>query len=244
MERDVRTFDGNRWKLYTLEDMGFPPQEDVDISIVHNLAMVNGGAEVWVGECYYSGPGPMGGGGVRWFDGKTWQGADAPLGSTCVSTLDVDPVGNVWLGTPDVIWQYEHASQSWTNYHLPKELISGFNFSYPLQMVVDQTGDVWVIMQMCGGASCGVGAKLFRIHEGEWSLVIDAEGWLTSLSQLVLDGKGQAWAFWEGVLYRLDDQPVQPYAPINAIGVDVDPKGTIWVVAGSGDEAKLQFLAP
>lgn len=60
MARDVRAFDGNRWNLYTLEDMGFPIQEMEDISTVHILAVVEDSVEVWVGECNYSGPGPMG----------------------------------------------------------------------------------------------------------------------------------------------------------------------------------------
>ena len=82
MARDVRAFDGKKWSLYTLEVMGFPPPEWDEMDIIHRIAMREGGAEVWVGECYYSGPGPMGGQGVRWFDGKTWHGEEAPVGST------------------------------------------------------------------------------------------------------------------------------------------------------------------
>jgi hypothetical protein len=244
MAQDVRFFDGNRWRIYTLADMGFPAQEDVDISIVHNIAMAKGGAEVWVGECYYSGPGPMGGGGVRWFDGKTWQGTDAPISSGCVSAMHVDDAGDVWLGTADVIWHYKHAGQSWTEYDLPKELLSGYNFTHPRQLIVDQAGDVWVAMQMCGGASCDGAANLYRIHAGEWSLIIEAEYWSSSFKQLVLDGNGQAWLFWEGMVYRLDDRPLDPFASIQARGVEADPHGTIWVVAGSGDATSLQVLTP
>jgi hypothetical protein len=244
MEQDVRMFDGNRWNLYSLEDMSFPHQDDVDISIVHNLAMVQGGAEVWVGECYYSGPGPMGGGGVRWFDGKSWQGADALLGATCVSALEVDPAGDVWLGAYDIVWRYEHASQSWTDNRLPKALLSGYNFAYPLQLKVDKNGDVWVIMQMCGGASCSGTTNLYRIHDKEWSFIIASENWGTPLKQIALDGEGQAWLFWDGIIYRLDDQPLRTFASITALGVDTSPDGNIWVVAVSGDEASLQVLVP
>jgi hypothetical protein len=244
MERDVRTFDGNRWNLYTLDDMGFPPQEDVDISIVHNLALVNGGAEVWVGECYYSGPGPMGGGGVRWFDGQTWHGMDAPVSSGCVSALTVDQLGNLWLGASENVWRYEHTSQSWTEYSLPAAFLSDFNFTHPRQIIVDQVGDVWVGEQMCGGASCDVLAHLYRIHDGEWSLIIDALYWASSFKQLVLDGNGQGWLFWEGMFYRLDGDLLEPISSIAARGVDVSPDGSIWVVAGIGDEASLQVLEP
>jgi hypothetical protein len=96
--RDVRAFDGEKWSLFTLEDMGFPPPEMEDLGVIHLLAMGGDGADVWVGECYYGGPGPMGGQGVRWLDGETWRGADSPVGQTCVSAITADLTGNVWLG--------------------------------------------------------------------------------------------------------------------------------------------------
>jgi hypothetical protein len=244
MEQDVRAFDGNKWEAYTLEDMGFPLMEMEGVGIVHNLALVNGGAEVWVGECYYSGPGPMSGGGVRWFDGQTWHGMDAPVSSGCVSALTVDQLGNLWLGASENVWRYEHTSQSWTEYSLPAALLSEFNFTHPRQIIVDQVGDVWVGEQMCGGASCDVLAHLYRIHNGEWSLIIDALYWASSFKQLVLDGNGQGWLFWEGMFYRLDGDLLEPISSIAARGVDVSPDGSIWVVAGIGDEASLQVLEP
>lgn len=103
---------------------------------------------------------------------------------------------------------------------------------------------MWVSMQMCGGASCDVRANLYRIHDGEWSLIIDAEYWSSSFKQLALDKNGQGWLFWEGAVYRLDDKPLVPIAQVAARGVDVSPDGSIWVVAGSGDDASLQVLEP
>jgi hypothetical protein len=244
MEQDVRAFDSARWKGYTLEDMGFPQPEMEDISIAHNIVIADEGAEVWVGECYYSGPGPMGGGGVRWYDGQTWHGEDAQVGSGCVSAMDVDPVGDVWLGSSDNVWRYDYKGQSWTEYSLPGDMLSGFNFTHPRQLMVDQAGDVWVIEQMCGGASCDGPANLYRIHNGEWSLIIDAEYWASSFKQLVLDGTGQGWLFWEGMFYQLDDKPLEPVASIATRGVDVSSDGSIWVVAGTGEDASLQVLEP
>ena len=244
MERDVRAFDGNEWTVYTLEDMGFPLPEMEDIGIVHYLITVKDSEEVWVGECYYSGPGPMGGGGVRWYDGQTWYGEDAPIGSKCVSALAVDDIGDVWLGASDSVWHYEHGVQSWTEYHLPEELLSDYNFTHPRQLIVDQAGDVWVSMQMCGGASCDVRANLYRIHDGEWSWIIDSEYWGYSFKQLVLDGNGQGWLFWDGMFYQLNDKSLELITSIAARGVDVSPEGNIWVIAGSEDDASLQVSEP
>jgi len=243
MEQDVRAFDGARWKVYTLEDMGFPVPEMEDISVVNYLATVEDSAELWVGECYYSGPGPMGGGGVRWFDGQTWQGADALVGR-CVSAMHGYQMGDVWLAASKAVWYYKHTDQSWTKYQMPEALLSGYNFAHPRQLIIDKYGDVYVIEQMCGGASCDVQVKLYQIHDGEWSLVIDAEYWSSSYKQLVLDGYGQGWLFWDGMFYQFDEESLEPITSIDARAVDVSPQGSIWVVAGSGDEASLQALEP
>ena len=244
MGRDVRLFDGKKWTLYTLEDMGFPPPGSEDLEVIHRLAMRAGGAEVWVGECYYSGPGPMGGQGVRWYDGETWHGADAPVGAKCVSAMQVDPAGDVWLGASGVVWRYQPASQEWTSYNLPEALLSGYNFPHPRQLIVDGAGDVWVIMQLCGGASCDGPAHLFRIHDGQWSLVIDSPDWFTPFKRLALDGTGQAWLFWDGAFYRLGAESMQSSASIAAHGVGVGPDGRLWVVAESEGAPTLWLLEP
>jgi hypothetical protein len=244
MARDVRAFDGNRWTVYSLKDMGFAQSEMEDSSIVHSLATAKAGAEVWVGECYYSGPGPMGGGGVRWLDGKIWHGGNMPGDATCVSTLQEDSAENVWLGAYESIWRFEHSTQSWIEYRLPKALLLDYNFAYPQQLIIDQIGDVWVVMQMCGGASCGGPSNLYRIHDGEWSLIIDAQSWSLPLMQLALDGRGQGWLFGEGKVYQLEAESAKPVASIEARGIGVDPDGRVWVVAETENDIALLLFNP
>lgn len=242
LTRDVRAFDGTRWSLYTLEDMDFPLPEEDDIGIIHSLAMREGGAEIWIGGCYYSGPGPMGGQGVRWFDGKTWYGVEAPVGSTCVSALDVDSEGNVWLGAYRVIWRYEYAGQSWTSYRLPDTLLIDYSFAYPLQLIVDHVGDVWAIMQMCGGASCSGAAHLYRIHNEEWSLIFESQDSFMPLKQLAMDGGGQVWLFWDGMVYQFEEESVKQVAIIGARSIDVSADGVLWVLEENKDGANLWVL--
>ena len=244
LEQDVRALNGNQWRVYTLEDMGFQTSEVEDISIVHYLTTMDTTAEVWVGECTYSGPGPMGGGGVRWFDGQIWHGDEPPIGSQCVSAVTVDNSGDIWFGVSDSVWHYTHDGQSWTEFHLPEALLSGFNFTHPRQLIVDQAGDVWVIEQMCGGASCDGQANLYRIHAGVWSLVTEADYWSSSFKQLILDRNGQGSLFWEEMFYQLDDTPLEPVTLMVAQGVDVSPDGRMWVVAGIGENINLYVREP
>lgn len=244
MAQEVSTFDGSIWNSTSLEEMGFPSPDAENMGIIHRIALRAGGEEVWVGECYYSGPGPMGGGGVRWFDGNSWQGMEAPVGSTCVSAMDGDLEGNLWLGAYGVIWKYGDADQSWISFSLPDEFLMDYSFAYPQQILVDRTGDVWVIMHLCGGASCSGPATLYRIHNGEWSLIIESPDAFMPLKQLAMDGSGQVWLFWDGKVYQLDEDSIMPISSLAARGVDVSPNGKVWVVADEEEGVSLLVLEP
>ena len=161
-----------------------------------------------------------------------------------MSVIEVDPAGNVWLGAMKVVWRYEHASQTWTPYRLPKELLLDYNFPHPRQLIVDGAGDVWVIMQLCGGASCSGPFHLYRIRDGEWSLIVDSQEWFMPLKQLALDGSGQVWLFWDGTVYRLEEESMKSVASIVARGVGVSPGGKVWVVADGEDDTALWTLEP
>jgi hypothetical protein len=243
-EADVRQFDGRRWTIHALEDMGFPVPEWGEEGIVHQIALVRGGDQVWVGECQYSGPGPVSHPGVRWFDGHSWQGADSPLGQTCVSVVDTDRAGNVWMGAQNGVWRYEPGRQKWTAYALPESLRSGYNFTYTRDLMTDNSGDIWVYMQCCAGASCDANTILFRIHDGKWSKVFERLEWFLPLQQLALDGKGQGWLFWGGSVYQLLEEEVPAVAEMPARGMAVSPDGKIWVAAGHESDAALWISEP
>jgi hypothetical protein len=232
-DQDVRHFNGQRWTIHTREEMGFPPPEqgEEDEKINYRIGLVSGGAQIWVGECRYGGPGPIDGSGVRWFDGATWHGENIPVGSACISTLDSDSAGNLWISADNVIWRYEPTHQKWTSYPLPETIWEeNYNFAYPLTLIVDHTGDIWVYLEYCGGASCGVSYGLHRIHAGEWSAVFEPSMGSTFSHQLVLDGSGQGWLFWNEMVYRLEGNALKQVAEFPTLDVDVSPDGKMWVV--------------
>ena len=246
-ETDIRSFDGQSWTIYTREEMGFPTQdpewEDM-AGIDHQIALVDGGKQVWVGECGYSGPGPISRPGLRWFDGVTWSGADAPVGQACVSVVDVDLAGNVWIGAQDVIWRYEPTLLKWTPYYLPESFLLGYNFTYTRDLIVDCSGDIWVYLQYCGGAGCDINTKLHRIQDGDWSQVFENDEWFIPLQQLALDGNGQGWLFWDGNVFQLIGSEVTSVAALSALGMDISSNGNVWVVAGHENDAALWVLEP
>ncbi len=101
-----------------------------------------------------------------------------------------------------------------------------------------------MLLQLCGGASCSGPAQLYRIHDGEWSPIVELPDAFTPLKQLALDGSGQGWLFWDGKAYQLEGDSMQPAASIDAHGVGVGPDGRVWVVAKDGDGASLLVLEP
>jgi hypothetical protein len=123
-------------------------------------------------------------------------------------------------------------------------MLADFNFAHPLQLLVEGSGDAWVMMQLCGGASCSGPERLYRIHDGGWSLIADSQDWSMPFKKLALDGSGRVWLFWEGAVYRLEGESMNPAASITAHGAGVGPDGKVWVVAEDEGEAILWVLEP
>lgn len=245
-QNDVRQYDGQHWIVHTMEQMGFPTPEYAD-TIAHQISLVDGGREIWVGECFYSGPGPTGGEGqgVRWFDGTTWHGKDAAVGDTCVSAMAVDGAGNLWIGATDVIWRYQPTGQTWVRFDLPEEYLWEYNFTHPRNLVVDTRGDAWIVLQYCGGASCDAILKLHRIHGDVWSQVLETYDWFAPPKLMAMDWNGQAWVFWDETVFRLEGNSPLAVVDLRVRGVDVGPDGRMWIVVTAYDtDATLWKMSP
>jgi hypothetical protein len=242
---DVRSFDGQRWTIYEREAMGFPAlrEENEGIQIDHQIALVNDGAQVWVGECQIGGPGPISSSGIRWFDGVTWQGEDSPVGPVCISAMDIDPAGNVWIGTLSTLWQYEPARQYWKSYSLPETALKSYKFAYPLELLADPSGSIWVYLEYCGGASCGVDYGVVRMQAEEWLEVAGAQAWFLP-PQMFADGNGQGWLLGGGTLYRLEAGALKPVTSSVVHGADLGPDGKLWAVVEEENGAALWVLEP
>ncbi len=245
-DEDVRHFDGKRWTIHSLKEMGFPAVQAEDEWIVHRIALPYGGEQIWVGECYESGPGPVGGAGVRWFAKKTWRGADAPMGPDCVTVVQSDSEGNVWVGVREAVWRYDPAHQRWMSFPVPDtRQLEQYNFTYPLDLIVDASGDIWVHLQYCGGASCDTGhSRIYRIHNGQWSQMLDAQEYSMLLQQLALDGNGQTWLFWNGTIYRLAGDKATSVTELPVLAANVSPDGKVWILTSYENDNALWVLEP
>lgn len=240
LTRDVRRFDGEQWTTYVPDDLGIALSEREDARPSWTLTAASDG-RLWVGECDWGGPGPLGGSGARWFDGQHWHGSDSPVASGCVTVIYEDPLGQIWLGLDDQLWRYDPATGHWDNVGLPAAP-EGARFGYVVEMAVDSAGDSWLLLSLCGGASCDNGRVYFHLHEGVWTQVGQIGEYPPG--GLVFDTAGAPWLFTTSTIARVEND-----APVTLMTGDIrdvaaDGAGRIWFIANLNGQFGLWELIP
>ncbi|MBN1813520.1 MAG: hypothetical protein JXA14_16905 [Anaerolineae bacterium] len=223
--QDVRVFDGERWIVITPEDMGMEATSYEDFSPSLSVTILESTGEVWVSECVWGPIGPAGGSGVRWFDGRTWHGADSPVASGCAPMIKEDLSGHIWVGTSNILWRYDPVSGNWAQFR--PDVSTAFLI---LNAVPGPSGDLWVSITPCGG-SCFNTIVLYHayIHDGAWVKVLEYEGFFSPT--VILDAADTPWLFHEGIIYRIAEDVPEPVAHLDTGPVVVDAAGRVWFVA-------------
>ncbi len=246
---DVRFFDGARWTVFTPAEMGMEEEEEEeeeendnaarDLIVDLALTTAEHADQVWVGACLWSGPGPFGGWGARWFDGQTWRGAESPVASGCVNRIIEDGSGRVWLGADGTVWRYDPPSKAWVKFTPPEEPPFGFRrFGSITGLAQAPAGDVWATFLLCGGASCDTEA-LYRLRDGAWTLI--PEHPLMARPALAFDPAGIPWLFGEAV-YRILENDLEMVGQLQAQSLAIDPAGQVWFTAWHRGQNRLWTL--
>jgi len=234
--QDVRVFDGRRWTVFTPKDMGMDKLPD---DLMHEFRLtIWKDSQVWVTEGEVSGPGPFGGQGVRWFEGQSWHGADSPVASGYASGIAQDRSGRIWVGVERNLWRYDPTSEKWTRFALTGQVPFGQRRYVVSSVVLDSSGDPWVWLWLCGGASCDEWA-LYHIRNGVWTQVTQSPYYVPG--PLIFDATGTPWLFGEGIA-RVAGDVLEPMASFYAGHVTVDASGRIWFVAKYQDRDVLWTL--
>jgi len=241
-EADVRVFDGETWTVYTSEAMGMPPMSEEDFGMEFTLTYVEGRQQLWVGRCDWGGPGPGGGGGARRFDGEAWRGSQTPVAGGCVTAIAADDAGRVWIGQDHgMVWLFDQTTGDWRQYDLPEP--ADMRKGYPISLVLDPSGDPWLLSGLCGGASCDARRALYHFQDGDWTEVAGLSDYSERLYDvlsppLLFDGAGTPWFFVGGMAFRIkDDRLVEPPAAALYAWTGVtDASGQLWLIAQGPDE--------
>ena len=227
---DVRVFDGQRWSIYGPQEVGFEQTEEmIDMGVVPSLTDValDRFGNVWVGDCAWMGPGPMGHG-ARWFDGQAWHGQDSPeVGVGCVEDIEVDQAGRIWLGVDGGLYRHT-PGEGWISFPHPVVPASGNRrWGWLVDLELSAEGSVWVGMSPCGGASCDSGVFItFFVDDDGWTEVSDKGSF-----DFALDESGNGWMCIADELYsvRLDQLELVFTEESFRCTVEMDPSGRAWM---------------
>ncbi len=241
---DVRYLENGRWTILTFADLGLafdPEMSDPSLQLSFAAAQQT----IWLAMCNWGGPGPASGGGVRWFDGTTWHGADSPAASGCALQTREDDSGRVWITTATALHRYDPAQQTWDRFDYPEppETVQDPNVLYrtgpPTFFEVDNMGTGWITFSLCGGASCGMPGFTHRFDEAnQWQVVLTAP----IEYELGLDGQGHLWSLRPVAMLLTSDTPAEPL-PLRITLTTSDDAGNWWVL-GTINEEKGLWLYP
>jgi sugar lactone lactonase YvrE len=233
--QDVRVCDGESWQSYIPDQMNMPDSQSDDLVPEFTLQVLVED-QVWVGSCDWGGPGPFGGRGIRWFDGDSWQGADSPVASGCVTQIESDNRGRVWAALEDELWRYTPASGDWVRFRAPAPQ-EATRYGFANDMVVDQANSVWIVLSECGGASCFGATAPFRIQNGSWEAFAERDP--AGTQRLALDGSDTVWLFSESGISGYHQDGVTQHAELYTQQYVVDADGKLWLLTWEGDQTLL-----
>lgn len=228
--QDVRRFDGQTWTVFSRELMLMAPSDNEDFGQVFALAYSPLTKTVWVGECDWGGPGPVGGGGVRWFDGTLWHGADSPVATGCATGSAEANNGHIWIALDANLWRFDPADSSWLAFTppTPDDIPRP---GYVRELVLDHRGHPWTLFSLCGGASCDNGFMLYRLANEQWT---PAAAPSFDIPRFLFSQTGELYLFSDGQLLSGNpDNGLEPVADfaLMVAAATVDPQNTLWLIA-------------
>ena len=223
---DIRMFDGTKWEIFDLSDLGMFPLEEEDAISETTMVFLNANGYLWALNCQWIGPGPIGGGGVRWYDGHVWQGSDSPVAHGCATVIDEDGRGNIWLGLDNDLWRLDTLSGNWERFLSP-EPPEGERFGLFSDLTLDAVGNPWPELVICGGASCYTGNIRYHFTDTEWLQIGDIG---IDNSSLYFDATGQGWVFASYGVFRIAGNQLEPVTNLLILKVAVSPSAKLWFI--------------
>jgi len=236
---DVRRFNGQSWQAFSMEAMGMPPLQAADLTSTFTLTAADSRGEVWAGRCDWGGPGPLGGGGARRFDGQTWQDSGLPDATACVTAILEDGSGDIWVGADSNLYRNRLGSETWEPIALPEPPAEA-RFGYIATLTADPEGKLWTALALCGGASCYGDESHYYLEDGTWSVIGEPSQF--GGSRFLFDGAGNSWLLaGSSISQVIANQPI-PVEGLLVQSATTDPAGNLWLVAQSSGPPTLWTL--
>jgi hypothetical protein len=209
--------------------MDMDPTSYEDATSGFQVNIMDSNHDVWVGGCDWAGPGPINGRGARRYDGQNWYAGDSPVASGCVTLIEEDHFGNVWIGLDSTLMRYDPLTEGWLSFPPPESSPNEPRYGYITDLGQDSSGEPWPVYMLCGGASCYVGTIAIHLQDQTWSPIIESDKF--GLQRFVLDAEGTLWLFWDTTVYRINGGELEFMAELFPQQVTIDANGQVWFVA-------------
>jgi hypothetical protein len=249
---DVRRFDRQSWQIYDLAAMGMTDGDDG----WQKFSLAESQGNVWVAECTSVGPGPDGGGGVRRFDGQMWHGTGTPISAGCARAAN-GPDGSIWAVVDASLYQYDVTTDTWSGQPFPGPVGDFSVLGAVDTWSFDPDGDPWILLDICGGASCGGKVALYHYIRASQSFVqvgtdlFYPGALMAGISYLPFDAHGNGWLLLSGAypdedngIYRLTGEQFELVAAASIISAIRTPDFRIWILATVDGQDGLWVLEP
>jgi hypothetical protein len=212
-----------------------PDPQQVDARQEYRVVSLEQSDQVWVGECDWGGPGPVGGGGVRRLVNGVWQSIGSEFDYGCVSTMTKNSSDGIWFSLDEKVIQVDIKSGTIKTYPIPN-LNNDLRAGPVDDMTVNLDGSFYPLVQLCGGASCGNTIARYSEIGGNWELINQTTA--AGFDQVIVFPNGVSWYFSGQDLYQLSGTNKEKIAHLPFLSIVTDDQGKLWLLTMD----KGQFL--
>jgi hypothetical protein len=221
---DVRVFDGSRWRVIKLEEIGLT----LPLSIVRVQAFT-GTKEVWVTGCYFTYPPPHRSE-IYWNDRSKWENRSVPEDSGCIYSMQEDRQGNVWWAVDNTLWRFTRATKQWVKFTPPAPSSSP---NYISALALNKAGEPWLTVWSNG-------STLYHLQNDVWSPIIPLNSG-SGAAGIFIDSADRVWIPTRAGIYQIiNDQP-KLVSHLIVSARTMDATGKIWAVGRDSSNANREL---
>jgi len=220
---DVRVFDGSRWRVIKLEEIGLTPLPSS--LVVQSFASAK---EVWVIGCYFNTPPPHKSE-IYWYDGSKWENRSVPEDGGCLLRVQEDRQGNVWLTAAETLWRFTRATEEWVKFAPPAP---GPSPNYIGALALNKAGEPWLTTMSSNRPI------LYHLQNGVWFPIIQFN-YLSGFANIFIDSDDRVWIPTRDDIYQIvDDHPILvSHLNTFASHMTMDSTGRIWAIGKDSSSA-------
>ncbi len=226
--RDVRRYDGRRWTIYPADSTGVALPYKAGVQSALTVTASPTSREAWAGSCNWQGGQIVGGGGLRYFDGRRWQESGFPHPAACILSLQTGPAGVVWAASGSSLWRYDPADNVWREYSPPR-LPDTQQYSYILELVLGPHGEACPLLSIQDSQNRPLKQIRYCLNGETWQVIRELPALARQALRFTPDGS--LLSFEESlILRRTADGIWQPLAEMEYAAFHVGPGAQIWLV--------------